>query len=180
MTGEHEVLISLRAFSGQPIELLRDTLKKMRLFLQVQQCSSVYKVKVKGQAANIHDIRLRRSLEGLAVVIRGTTKLSADQLIFRIHTSQEQMDSGATRRSVSLNLLVYDDLTLMSPQLTLPHPELHLRPEELVPAAEVFGEYYHPVLEQPLYALAERFREESWGEFFAQGQTLLDFSQSDA
>ena len=40
-------------------------------------------------------------------------------------------------RTLDLDLLLYDDLELDLPRLTLPHPRLHLRAFVLVPLAEV-------------------------------------------
>lgn len=40
-------------------------------------------------------------------------------------------------RTLDLDLLLYDDLTLATPSLTLPHPRLHERAFVLVPLAEL-------------------------------------------
>jgi 2-amino-4-hydroxy-6-hydroxymethyldihydropteridine diphosphokinase len=40
-------------------------------------------------------------------------------------------------RSLDLDLLLYDDLIVATPELTLPHPRLHLRAFVLVPLAEI-------------------------------------------
>jgi 7,8-dihydro-6-hydroxymethylpterin-pyrophosphokinase len=63
----------------------------------------------------------------------------------------------------------------MTPQLTLPHPDLHRRPEDLILAAQVWGSYLHPVLNKRLREIATEVKPESWGSFFAQGKSLLDF-----
>ncbi|OQA33090.1 MAG: 2-amino-4-hydroxy-6-hydroxymethyldihydropteridine pyrophosphokinase [Betaproteobacteria bacterium ADurb.Bin341] len=54
-----------------------------------------------------------------------------------------EADFGRTRRAkndprtLDLDLLLFDDLTLNLPSLTLPHPRLHLRAFVLVPLAEI-------------------------------------------
>ena len=63
----------------------------------------------------------------------------------------------------------------MTENLTLPHPEFHMKPEVLFPAAEVWADYYHPVLKKTLRELTREFANLRWGEFFEQGKTLLDF-----
>ncbi len=47
-------------------------------------------------------------------------------------------------RTVDLDLLLYDDLALDTPELTLPHPRMSFRRFVLEPAAEVGGEMMHP------------------------------------
>lgn len=49
-------------------------------------------------------------------------------------------------RTLDLDLLVYDDLVLDTPTLTLPHPRLHERAFVLVPLAEIGPDLVHPVL----------------------------------
>ena len=63
---------------------------------------------------------------------------------------EDQLSSETLRRTLTLKLLVYDNLTLMTPEITLPHPEFHRRADELVPASEVWGEYQHPVLDRSI------------------------------
>lgn len=49
-------------------------------------------------------------------------------------------------REVDLDLLAYDDLILEEPDLTLPHPRLHLRRFVLEPLAEIAPDWRHPRL----------------------------------
>jgi 2-amino-4-hydroxy-6-hydroxymethyldihydropteridine diphosphokinase len=49
-------------------------------------------------------------------------------------------------RTLDLDLLLYDDLVLDDPGLTLPHPAMHERRFVLAPLAEIAPEWRHPVL----------------------------------
>jgi 2-amino-4-hydroxy-6-hydroxymethyldihydropteridine diphosphokinase len=49
-------------------------------------------------------------------------------------------------RTIDLDLLLLGDALMDSPELTLPHPELHLRRFVLVPLAEIAPELIHPIL----------------------------------
>jgi 2-amino-4-hydroxy-6-hydroxymethyldihydropteridine diphosphokinase len=51
-----------------------------------------------------------------------------------------------TDRVIDIDILLYDDEVLESPDLILPHPHLHERAFVLYPLAEIAGEYVHPVL----------------------------------
>jgi 2-amino-4-hydroxy-6-hydroxymethyldihydropteridine diphosphokinase len=47
-------------------------------------------------------------------------------------------------RVVDLDLLLYDDLVLAGPELTLPHPEMHKRRFVLEPLTEIAPAWVHP------------------------------------
>lgn len=49
-------------------------------------------------------------------------------------------------RVIDLDLLLYDQLCIESPDLTVPHPEVHRRNFVLEPLAEVAGGWIHPRL----------------------------------
>jgi 2-amino-4-hydroxy-6-hydroxymethyldihydropteridine diphosphokinase len=76
------------------------------------------------------------------------TSLSPHQF-FRQLTLSEQ-SAGRTRvehwgpRTLDLDLLLYDDLVLTTPELTLPHPRMALRHFVLAPAVEVAPTWLHP------------------------------------
>ena len=48
-------------------------------------------------------------------------------------------------RTIDLDLLLYGELTLDSPELTLPHPRMAWRRFVLEPAAEIAGKMIHPI-----------------------------------
>ena len=49
-------------------------------------------------------------------------------------------------REIDLDLLLYDQLCLESPDVTVPHPRMHLRAFVLVPMAEIAENVLHPGL----------------------------------
>jgi len=51
-------------------------------------------------------------------------------------------------RVIDLDLLLYGSVVMSTPELTLPHPEMHERRFVLEPLAEVAPEMVHPVLGQ--------------------------------
>jgi 2-amino-4-hydroxy-6-hydroxymethyldihydropteridine diphosphokinase len=49
-------------------------------------------------------------------------------------------------RTLDLDLLLYDDITLNTPMLTIPHPRMHLRAFVLQPLRDIAGRYRKAVL----------------------------------
>ena len=49
-------------------------------------------------------------------------------------------------RTIDLDLLLYDDLVLNSPELTIPHPRMTERRFMLEPAAEIANDMLHPTI----------------------------------
>ncbi len=58
-------------------------------------------------------------------------------------------------RTCDLDLLLYDDLVLDTPALTLPHPRLHERLFVLQPLAQLAPDLRHPVLGKTIRELLE-------------------------
>lgn len=83
-----------------------------------------------------------------AICVR--TSLSPEELFLVLR--EVETDLGRQRRerwaarSVDLDLLLFDDLVLKTPQLEIPHPRLAFRRFVLEPAAEVARDMLHPVV----------------------------------
>lgn len=56
-------------------------------------------------------------------------------------------------RTIDIDLLLFDNLILQSPALTLPHPLMHQRTFVLEPLCEIAPELEHPVLHQTMRQL---------------------------
>ena len=56
-------------------------------------------------------------------------------------------------RPMDIDLIFYDNLVVDTPELTLPHPRMHLRHFVLEPLAEIMPEFRHPVLKRTITQL---------------------------
>jgi 2-amino-4-hydroxy-6-hydroxymethyldihydropteridine diphosphokinase len=62
-------------------------------------------------------------------------------------------------RTIDLDLLLFDNETIASPELSVPHPRMHERWFVLVPLAEVGSEAIHPPTGLPVRELLRRLQE---------------------
>lgn len=62
-------------------------------------------------------------------------------------------------RTLDIDLLLYGKEIVRDPELTIPHPRLHLRPFVLLPLADLAAELPHPFLGQTVLQLLARFPE---------------------
>jgi 2-amino-4-hydroxy-6-hydroxymethyldihydropteridine diphosphokinase len=87
----------------------------------------------------------------LNMVVRGKTGLAPQALLTRC--LETERDLGRVRaerfgpRTLDIDILIYGDLVVDTPDLTLPHPHLHERLFVLVPLSEIApNEARHPLL----------------------------------
>jgi len=65
-------------------------------------------------------------------------------------------------RIIDLDLLLYDDLIINSPNLIIPHPQFHKRGFVLAPLAEIAQEEIHPLLKQNFKQLWANHKFKEW------------------
>jgi 2-amino-4-hydroxy-6-hydroxymethyldihydropteridine diphosphokinase len=95
----------------------------------------------------------------LNTVIELETTLSPQELlalckgIERSLGRQHQHRERHGPREIDLDILLYDDIAIHEPDLTIPHHELHRRRFVLVPLLELAPQQTHPVTKQSLRQL---------------------------
>lgn len=77
-----------------------------------------------------------------------------------LHTLLEiEQEMGRVRlrhwgeRNIDLDLLLYEDVVMDTPQLKLPHPDMQNRDFVLLPLAEIASELVHPTLQKTISEL---------------------------
>ncbi|MGH6704335.1 MAG: 2-amino-4-hydroxy-6-hydroxymethyldihydropteridine diphosphokinase, partial [Bradyrhizobium sp.] len=71
------------------------------------------------------------------------TSLDPHALLFALHRIEQKFGRDRSRerrwgpRTLDLDLIAYDDVSLQTPELTLPHPRLFERAFVLVPLVEI-------------------------------------------
>ena len=153
------VKLGLMAFTShglQPEQNLKEALHLLKDFAEIRKLSSVFK--------SIDDVR------SLRVVAKITVHVPLEMLITYISEMEGRFD-------VSVKLLMLEEEVMLRPEMPVPDPDLHETAHWLVPSSELWPEAQHPVLKKSLKTLSTQLPNRPWGEFVAQGKTLLDFSE---
>ena len=134
-----EVAIALGSNLGDRVAWLAMARSRLAGLLATFRMSSIYETDPVGDESQPRYLN--------AVVV-GTTALSPVGLLRALQ--HIEADLGRERpfpsapRTIDLDLLLYDELVLATPELKLPHPRLHERFFVLVPLAELVPDRRHP------------------------------------
>jgi 2-amino-4-hydroxy-6-hydroxymethyldihydropteridine diphosphokinase len=126
--------IALGANLGEPLTMVRNAIAALDTLPHTQliRASSLYRTEPVG---------LRAQPDFINAVAAISTTLEPEGLLFVLQ-AQEAAQGRARSianapRTLDLDILLYDELELATPALTLPHPRMHLRAFALVPLAEI-------------------------------------------
>lgn len=136
-----EVYIALGSNQGERLQHLRQAVQALGACMRVERSSSVYAT----AAAYVED-----QPPFLNAVVVGTTDLSPYTLLAELKTIEHHMGRSAGirfgPRPIDLDILLYDDLSLATPGLTIPHPRMYERAFVLQPLAELAPQRVDPAL----------------------------------
>ena len=122
--------------------------------ITLQKISSLYKTDPVGYEAQA------QFLNGVAAIQTSLSPLSLLHTLKDIETAvgrQHRIRWGP--REIDLDILIYGDLCLRTEKLILPHPEMHLRSFVLVPLAEIAPDLVHPVFQETIQTILNRFED---------------------
>jgi 2-amino-4-hydroxy-6-hydroxymethyldihydropteridine diphosphokinase len=134
---------NLPSAAGAPAETIAAAIERLEDYGQVTARSGLYRTAPVGyvdQPAFVNAaVLLQTELDPVALL---------DTLLAIERSFGRDRAAGPPKgpRTLDLDLLLYDDLMLDEPALTLPHPAMHERRFVLVPLAEIAPAWRHPVL----------------------------------
>lgn len=92
------------------------------------------------------------------MVVEIKTTLAPKELLDTLLSIEKEL--GRTRqagivdaRSIDIDILLYGDIVIDEPEITIPHPRMHLRRFTLVPLVEIAPNLPHPTLKKKVNEL---------------------------
>lgn len=151
----HTLFIALGSNLGDRLANLREAIAGLVPEIRLLHASPVYETPPWGfpdQPAFLNQ------------VIQTETDLKPQEVLKKLKGLEAEMGRVKTfrygPRLIDLDILLYDDLVVETPGLTIPHPHLAERAFVLVPLADLAPELQHPVLHSSMSALLERVDQE--------------------
>jgi 2-amino-4-hydroxy-6-hydroxymethyldihydropteridine diphosphokinase len=83
-------------------------------------------------------------------LLRATQRIERDT-----GRTEKTLDGRYHDRPIDIDILLYDDLVIQTPELTIPHPLMHRRSFVLKPLCDIAPFLVHPVLKQTIRELSE-------------------------
>lgn len=145
-----EALIALGSNIGAREEHLRFAVERLGRLGRLRAVSSFHETVPVGFAGQGLFLNAALALE----TELGPRELMREMLRIEAERGRERRILNGPR-TLDLDLLLYEDLVMDEPGLTLPHPRMHERLFVLAPLAEVAPEAVHPVLKRSVRELLE-------------------------
>jgi len=141
VTGpDHAAVVALGANLGEPHSALRAAHASLRALGTVVRTSALYRTAPVGGPPGQPDYL---NAAALLHTVLPPHDLLAELLRVEREAGRERRERWGPR-TLDLDLVSYDDLSLQSDDLTLPHPRTMDRPFVLAPLADVFPGWRHP------------------------------------
>lgn len=134
------VYLALGSNVGERHKQLAIALVKLQAVVEIREISSVYETEPIGY-------RVQRCF--LNMVCVGKTSASPQELLHAAKNIEQQIGRVPSFRNgprcIDIDILLYDQLCLVTEQLIIPHPRLYERAFVLVPLAEIAPTVLEPV-----------------------------------
>ena len=150
--------IGVGANQGQPATQCLEALERMHAApgLQILRRSSLYRtepVGMKGQDWFVNAVvEIRTALPAIELL----------QALLAIEkTMGRERDKRWGPRTIDLDVLLYGQEVIQTPDMIIPHPELHKRRFVLIPFHEIAPYVIHPAFGVSIHGLLDRLQDDS-------------------
>jgi 2-amino-4-hydroxy-6-hydroxymethyldihydropteridine diphosphokinase len=144
----HTIFLSMGSNLGDRLTNLQDAIRSLPPIIQLLSQSQIYETEPWGYTEQPAFLNL---------VVKASTELSPKKVLTFIKDIEVALGRKATfrfgPRLIDLDILLYDDLVLNSPRLTIPHLRLSERGFVLIPLAELAPDLIHPVTRKTIQQL---------------------------
>jgi len=139
---EHSVYLSLGSNLGDRIRNLEHAISALReASVDVQRISSMYETE---------PVDYLEQPWFLNLAVRAKTDLAPAALLRTLRQVEAQLGSkkliAKGPRLIDIDILLYDDVVVDTPELQIPHPRMHRRRFVLEPLAEIAPNALHPLM----------------------------------
>lgn len=135
----HHVCIGLGANIGDRAASLRAACEALSHYMTIEAKSPIY------ETAPVY---ASDQPPFLNAAIKGQTALDPIKLLYTMKDLERELGRMPTfrfgPRLIDLDILLYDDLELVTSELTIPHPQLCERIFVLLPLADIAPDWIHP------------------------------------
>ena len=145
-------LVALGSNLGDRVGNLLEALADLRSHVQILRISSLHETMPVGGPPG------QANFFNAAAVISATqTPEKLLEILRKIETRMGRTrEHSCAPRTIDLDLLLYDQQVIDTPDLVIPHPRMHERRFVLAPAAEVAADFRHPIERATLGELLQR------------------------
>ena len=143
------VVLGLGSNLGDRDAFLRAALAGLAPVYQIERVSSIYETapQLVAEQPFYHNL-----------VSAGRTRLAPLDLLHFLKALEQRLGRTPTYRygprEIDLDMLLYGDQIISTPELTVPHPRMAERAFVLAPLAEIAPDLRHPVLQRSMRELA--------------------------
>lgn len=146
----HSVLLSLGSNLGDRPGHLREALQRLAGFGHLAHVSGVYETEPVGFESQSDFLNLAAELH---------THESPENLLARVLEIEEAMGRHRRKkwgpRIIDIDMILYDDLVVSQPGLTIPHPLYHERRFVLAPLCEIAPDRQCPLRKKDMASLLD-------------------------
>ena len=147
---KHLVYLSLGSNIGDRQNHLREAVAKLETLGRVISVSSFYETE---------PVEFTEQAWFLNCAVALQTTKAPEQLLALILQLEQQMGRQRLQkkgpRAIDIDILLFADVVIDSPELTIPHPALQQRRFVLEPLAEIAPEAQHPILRKTIRELLD-------------------------